>query len=94
MCGNRCARQMLKNAMCKHEFIRLCIELVQAVTARSYSVMVSTRDFESRNPGSTPGRTFSLFFENTLFFGKEACQFLRKIFCAGDHVSHSLATAP
>ena len=29
---------------------------------RSYGVMVSTRDSESLDPGSTPGRTFPFFF--------------------------------
>ena len=30
--------------------------------ARSYSVMVITKDFESFDPGSSPGRTFCISF--------------------------------
>ena len=30
---------------------------------RSYGVMVSTRDSESLDPGSTPGRTFIFIFD-------------------------------
>ena len=31
--------------------------------SRSYSVMVITKDFESFDPGSSPGRTFCNFLE-------------------------------
>ena len=36
--------------------------------AWSYSVMVITKDSDSFNPGSSPGRTFHFFFFMKLFF--------------------------
>ena len=37
-------------------FFNFCTDL--GVGARSYSVMVITKDSDSFNPGSSPGRTF------------------------------------
>ena len=37
--------------------------LCPVLGSRSYSVMVITKDFESFDPGSSPGRTLLYFFD-------------------------------